>query len=265
VAYCRAMPWTLETRGDVAVVVMQSNPVNKMNPPFFDDLHDAFDRLDRERPDVPVVLTAEGRTFSAGLDFEDVFPRFASKDTHAVSTWFQRFRSTILRVFASPRRTVAAVNGNAFAGGLILALACDVRIAASGPARFAINEVPVGIPMPGVYTEIVRNAVGTAAAQDAILSGRIYDLAQACTLGFVHRIVPPAHLVDEAVREAAIIGPDCFAAYAASKKALHHPTMKLIDGDAHELDAAALATVTAPSSLRAQAGALARLKAKQGA
>ena len=114
---------------------------------------------------------------------------------------------------------IIALPGNAFAGGLILALCCDVRLGAAGPSRFAINEVPVGIPMPGVYTEMVRHAVGTAAAQEAILSGRVYDLEQARALGFVHRVVPAAELLDEAVKEAAIIKPDCLAAYAASKRA----------------------------------------------
>jgi enoyl-CoA hydratase len=253
---------TIEARGDVAVVVMRSNPVNKMNPQFFDDLHDAFDRLDRDYPRLSVVLTAEGKTFSAGLDFEDVFPRFATRDRGVIGAWFERFRSTLLRVFTSPRRTVAALNGNAFAGGLILALACDVRLAAEGPARLSINEVPVGIPMPGVYTEIVRHAVGTASAQEAILSGRVYDLEQGRALGFVHRLTPAEKLVDEAVKEAAIIQPDCLAAYAASKRALQHPARKVIEGDGVALDQAAIEAVMDPGSIRAQSAALARLKAK---
>lgn len=256
------MSWTIETRGDVAVVVMRSNLVNKMNPQYFDDLHEAFDRLDREYPRLPIVLTAEGKTFSAGLDFEDVFPRFATRDTGVITAWFERFRASILRVFACQRRTVAAINGNAFAGGLILALCCDVRLAATGSARFAINEVPVGIPMPGVYTEMVRHAVGTAAAQEAILSGRVYDLEQGRALGFVHRVVPAAELLDEAVKEAAIIKPDCLAVYAASKRALQHPAMSVIEGEGKAHDRAAIEAVIDAGSIRAQTAALARLKAK---
>lgn len=256
------MGWTIERSDDVAVVVMKSNSVNKMNPQFFDDLHDAFDRLDRDFPRLPIVLTAEGKTFSAGLDFMDVFPRFATGDMDAIAAWFTRFRASMLRLFVSPRRTVAAINGNAFAGGLILALSCDVRLAAEGPAKLAINEVPVGIPMPGVYTEIVRHAVGTPASQEAILSGRLYDLEQGRALGFVHRLVPADKLLSEAVKEAAIIKPDCSVAYAASKRALQHPAMKVIEGEALALDRAALEAVIDPSSLRSQIAALSRLKAK---
>lgn len=256
------MSWTIETQGDVAVVVMNTNAVNKMNGQFFDDLHEAFDRLDREFPRLPIVLTAVGKTFSAGLDFEDVFPRFATRDTAVITAWFERFRETLLRPFLCQRRTVAAINGNAYAGGLILALACDVRLAAASPLRFAINEVPVGIPMPGVYTEMVRHAVGTAAAQEAILSGRVYSLEQGRELGFVHRVVPPEQLVDEAVKEAAIIRPDCFAVYAASKRALQRPALRAIEGDGLADDRAAIEAVVDPGSIRAHLAAIARLKSK---
>ena len=155
------MSWNIEPRGEAVIVTMRSNPVNKMNPEFFDDLHEALDRVERDHPRKSMVLTAEGATFSAGLDFEDVFPRFARADPDEITAWFAYFRKSILRMFELPRRTVAALNGSAFAGGLILAFCCDHRIAAGGRARFTLNEVAIGIPMPGVYVEIVRHAVGT--------------------------------------------------------------------------------------------------------
>src|SRR6476660_4502086 len=74
----RPMPWTIERKHDhVAVVTMNTNKVNAQNPAFFDDLHFAFDRLEREFHDYAVVLTGTGSTFSAGLDFDHHFPLFA--------------------------------------------------------------------------------------------------------------------------------------------------------------------------------------------
>ncbi len=125
----------MERSQGAVIVTMRSNPVNRMNPEFFADLHAAFDEVERDHPALPVVLTAEGKTFSAGLDFEDVFPRFARNDMDELQAWFAEFRGSLLRVFALPRRTVAAINGNTFAGGLILAVACDVRVGAEGRAR----------------------------------------------------------------------------------------------------------------------------------
>jgi enoyl-CoA hydratase len=256
------MSWSVQIQGGAVVIEMRSNPVNKMNLGFFEDLHAALDLVEDCHPRLPVVLTASGNTFSAGLDFEDVFPRFADADLGKVRSWFQRFRDSILRVFTLPRRTVAAVNGNAFAGGLILATCCDVRVVSAGEAKFSLNEVLVGIPMPGVYTEILRYAVGSKTAAESILDGRVYDVSQAFDLGFFHHVASAEQLLDEAVRYAQAISPDCFSAYTASKRALLRPTMERIERDASEMDELALRAVLAPDSIRAQTVALGRLKKK---
>jgi hypothetical protein len=66
--------------------------------------------------------------------------------------------------FAYPPPTVAAINGHAYAGGLITALGCDYRVASEGALQFSLNEVPIGLPMPAVYCEIIKHAVGPRAA-----------------------------------------------------------------------------------------------------
>jgi enoyl-CoA hydratase len=80
------MSWTIERRGRVAVVTMTTNPVNAQNQVFLADLHDAFDRLERDHPDSPVVLTGTGRRFSAGLDL----------DEPEVASWAARLRVGIV-------------------------------------------------------------------------------------------------------------------------------------------------------------------------
>ena len=256
------MNWNIEPRGDAVVVTMRSNHVNKMNLQFFDDLHEALDRVERDHPRKPMVLTAQGATFSAGLDFEDVFPRFARANPREIAAWFARFRESILRLFELPRRTIAAVNGNAFAGGLILALCCDHRVAVRGRAHFTLNEVAIGIPMPGVYVEIVRHAVGTRVTGELMLDCRLYDVEEALANGFVHRVVPPEELIEAAIGQARAVGDNAFSAYVVSKAALLAPALNRIRGAAREFDEAAIRAVMLPDSRRAQATALARLKAK---
>ncbi len=158
------MSWTIERRGRVAVVTMTTNPVNAQNRAFFADLHEAFDRLEREHPECPVVLTGTGTRFSAGLDLGEHFPLFAG-DPAAVASWFADYRATNMRLFTYPRPTVAAVNGHAFAGGLITAAVCDYRVAVADGARFGLNEVPIGIPMPAAQR--LRSAVVTRTAAHA--------------------------------------------------------------------------------------------------
>jgi hypothetical protein len=85
---------------------------------------------------------AEASTFSAGIDLKFNLPLLATRDVQQVRAWFAGYRETNIRLFTYPKPVVAAINGHAFAGGLITALCCDYRIAAAGDARFAPNESP---------------------------------------------------------------------------------------------------------------------------
>ena len=167
------MPWTIERKHPhVAMVTMNTNKVNAQNPAFFADLHAAFDRLESEFTDCAVVLTGSGAVFTAGLDFDHHFPMFARRSIKEIDAWFDEYRATNLRLFTYPRPTVAAINGHAYAGGFITAIDCDHRIACEGPLQFSLNEVPIGIPMPAVYCEIIKHALGPRSAFEMTLFGR---------------------------------------------------------------------------------------------
>jgi enoyl-CoA hydratase len=193
------MSWTIERRGRAALVKMTTNPVNAQNRAFFADLHDAFDRLERDHKDCPVVLTGTGTRFSAGLDLGERFALFAG-DRAAVASWFSDYRVTNMRLFTCPRPTVAAVNGHAFAGGLITAAVCDYRIAVAEGARFGLNEVPIGIPMPAVYVRMLAYAWGEPVAAGTCQLGEIFRPPQAHALGMVHELASPAELVTGRLR-----------------------------------------------------------------
>ena len=257
------MDWTIERRaGHVALVTMRTNKANAQNPTFFDDLHRAFDQLEADFNDCGVVLTGTGRVFSAGLDFDYHFPLFAWRSAKEVDAWFESYRATNLRIFTYPRPTVAAINGHAYAGGLITAFDCDMRIAAEGDIQFSLNEVPIGIPMPAVYCEIVKHAIGPTSANEMTLFGQVYGLADAQRMGVVNRVVSPDHLIDEAVKWAAAVEPGCHPAYAFSKRALQAATLRAMDS-ARRLDLDRLAAgMTDMGSLRAHARRYRELKGR---
>lgn len=257
------MSWTIERRhAHVAVVTMNTNKVNAQNPAFFGDLHAAFDRLEAEFSDCAVVLTGVGAVFSAGLDFDYHFPLFARRSLQEIDAWFDTYRATNLRLFTYPRPTVAAINGHTYAGGLITAFGCDYRIASEGALQFSLNEVPIGIPMPAVYCEIIKYAVGQRAASEVTLFGQIYDLAAAIRMGIVQKTVAPDKLLDAAVAWAALVPPDCYPVYAFSKRALQAATMAAID-DAARLDRDWLSRgMSNPASLRAHARRYRELKGR---
>lgn len=229
------MSWTIERRGRIAVVTMTTNPVNAQNRAFFADLHEAFDRLERDHAGSPVVLTGTGTRFSAGLDLGEHFPLFAG-DPADVAAWFGEYRATNMRLFTYPRPTVAAVNGHAFAGGLVTAAVCDHRVAVAEGARFGLNEVPIGIPMPAVYVRMLAYAWGDPVASRACLRGEIFSPAQAHALGMVHELVPAEQLLDRAVAIAEQTPEDCLEQYAFTKRAAQAAALRDIAELADPLD-----------------------------
>jgi len=258
------MPWTIERKHPhVAVVTMNTNKVNAQNPAFFTDLHAAFDRLEAEFNDCAVVLTGTGKVFSAGLDLDHHFAMYARRNLKEIDDWFAAYRATNLRLFTYPRPTVAAINGHAYAGGFITAIDCDYRVAAEGALQFALNEVPIGIPMPAVYCEIIKYAIGTQAAAEFTLFGQVYNLEVASRMGVVQKTVPPDQLLDAAVLWAARVTPDCYPAYSFSKHTLKATTMPAIDCAAR-LDLDWLSRgMSDPKSLRANARRYLELKGRE--
>jgi enoyl-CoA hydratase len=247
------MTWDIHFDDTVATITMNTNPVNAQNNAFFADFHHAFDRLETDAPDSAVVLTGQGRSFSAGLDFDENMARFARRDINEVRAWFTEYRAVNLRLFNYPRPTAAAVNGHAFAGGLITALACDYRIGTSGDARFSLNEVPIGIPMPSTYLELMRFAIGAPATTLLSLSGITIDSTEALRLGVLHEIVEPTQLLAASNAWLNRTPADCIEAYAFTKAALHAPALTAIKDYSDHLDLAEFpGGVTHPTSLAAQ-------------
>jgi len=246
------MAWNIDVVDGCAVVHMNTNKVNVQNDQFFADLHAAFDRLEREFSELPVVLTGTGDAFSAGIDFRYSFDIFGSGSHDRIRQWYRTYRETNLRIFSYPRPTAAAVNGHAIAGGLITALCCDFRVATRKPAKFGLNEVPIGIPMPAAYVEIIKYALGEQVAALATLRGTLYHLDEASRLGFFHEVVAPEQLLPTAIGYAKCITPDCNTAYAMSKKALHDSALRQIDERAVALDEQLPAGMADAGNRRAQ-------------
>jgi enoyl-CoA hydratase len=141
-----------------------------------------------------------------------------------------------MRLFTYPRPTVAAINGHAFAGGLITAAVCDHRIAVTSDATFGLNEVPIGIPMPAVYVRMLAHAWGEPVAARTCLLGEIFTPDQAYALGMVRELVPATDLLDRAVAIAEQTPQDCLEQYAFTKRACQAAALRDIASLADPLD-----------------------------
>jgi enoyl-CoA hydratase/carnithine racemase len=153
-----------------------------------------------ERPEVKVVVvTGRGRAFSSGADVSV----FAGDDTGVAD---RREAADTGRQMAEAIEgmraiTIACVRGHCVGGGVVLAAACDIRVAAQG-TRFSIPEVDLGIPLAwGGIPRLVRE-IGPAMTKELVLTCRPFSAEEGRALGFINRVVPE-HELDGAVDDLA--------------------------------------------------------------
>lgn len=259
----RSMSWRITEERGVAVVYMNSNNVNRQNDGFFGDLSEALDQLDSKFPRHSVILTSEHKVFSTGFDFDYWFSSIANNLVDKVGSDYAKFKRVNLRLFTYPRPVVAAINGHAYAGGLITAFCCDFRIVVNQNANLTLNEVPIGLAMPSLFTEIIRYAIGTPVAVKATLRGRIYSPTEALAAGIVDNVVEPEKLMNEAIGLALELGGDRLTAYAFSKAALQAPILRTIADDSARLDEGMGAAWCSDDARQATARTYAKLKSRK--
>jgi enoyl-CoA hydratase len=163
----------------------------------------------------PVLLTGAGDAFSAGLNLKEV----ASLDRAGMG----RFLDLLVRLmetwFAYPGPTVAFVNGHAIAGGCILALTCDYRVALTDPKiRVGINEVAIGLRFPPSIMALLRRRVSPQHLETLVLGAGLHSPAEAARLGLVDETAENGRTRAEQALTGLAAHPR--AAYAAAKKDL---------------------------------------------
>ena len=143
----------------------------------------------------------------------------------------ERFGAILSGIEASAAVWVAALNGSAMGGGCELALACDVRLMASGDHRIGQPEVLLGFSPGGGGTQRLARMIGSARALRLVLDGGPVSPEEAAALGIVEGVVAPSELIETAVAEAARLGSRPKAAIAACKRAVYEGgSLPLADG-----------------------------------
>ncbi|MBI4605187.1 MAG: enoyl-CoA hydratase/isomerase family protein [Planctomycetes bacterium] len=246
------------TSGPVGVLRLDNPPAHALSGALIAELEERLRALERDPPGALVLTASGGRFFSAGLDLTEV----DRLERPAFEAFLDRFIGAVLWLFRFPRPVVAAVNGHAVAGGAILALAAERRIAARGPALFGLNEVQVGVPLPGPLFEVVRSALGAAQAAEVLLEGRNLDVDGALRAGFANEAVEPADLERRAVALAAKLERIPRAAYGRMKALLRAEAEERIARAAR--DDPFVDIWFSPEARRAREAACAALLAKKG-
>ena len=188
----------IERHGDVALLRMQSGKVNSMTIEFLDRLISLAAELQSARA---AVITGEGTAFSAGLDLPTVVPL----DRASMRAFMKKFDVAMLRLFELPIPLIAAINGHAIAGGCVLTLLADLRLAADRDLRIGLNETQLGVGLPAVILEALRAQVPASSLPLIALEGRLFTPREALEVGLLHEVVPEGELLSRALQRAAAL------------------------------------------------------------
>lgn len=192
---------SVDERGIATLTLDRPEKHNAFDDGLIRDLAGDLARLRDQDRVRALVLTASGKSFSAGADLEwmrrtSTYSRERNvADAHAFARMLQD-----LATFESP--TIARVQGVAYGGGVGLAACCDI-VVASDRARFCLSEVRLGL-VPAVIAPHVCAAIGARAARRYALTAEVFDAQTALDLGLVHEVVPAESLdakVDEICRQ----------------------------------------------------------------
>jgi enoyl-CoA hydratase/carnithine racemase len=171
-----------------------SNPAkrNALDRPILDALAQTLPGLDARC----VLLTGAGGVFSAGYDIGDLAPEQLAEE--AAELVAHPFQNALEALDAVPVPVVAALNGHAIGGGLELAVACDLRVAAAG-ARMGMPPGRLGLVYSHTGVRRFLDAIGAARTRELFLTAKLIDAGTAAAWGLVNEVVPGEELARRAV------------------------------------------------------------------
>jgi enoyl-CoA hydratase len=237
----------------IAVLTMSHGKVNALDIEFCDSLAARFSEL-RKSDAKAVVLTGQGKIFSAGVDLV----RLSEGGVGYIRQFLPVLHRLYDAVFFHPKPVIAAVNGHAIAGGAVLACCADRRIMARDSGRIGVTEILVGVPFPALAFEIVRFAVPPRYVAEFTLAGATYATDAALQRGWVNEVTDPDKLLDEALvvaRELAVLSPPAFA---QTKSQIRQPVTERLQRSGVATDEAVTEIWTAPATLAYIGGYVAR-------
>jgi len=207
----------VEVTDRVATVTLnRPERLNTMSIPMVDRLVDALAEA-AASPARVVVLAGAGRAFCAGADQAEMSERSAQDWERIV----RRYLDPVRTIIAMDKPVIAALHGDAVGGGLGLAMACDLRLAADG-IRLGAPFTPIGLAGCDMSAGwFLPRLVGLGAATELMFTGRLLGADEALRLGLVHRVVAPEQLVDEVGRWSKRIAKGPPVAHAWTKRAIH--------------------------------------------
>lgn len=233
-------PITLAFEGAIAIATLDRPPVNAIDDAWVARLGAIVDEVEAHAEVRVLWIRSAGRAFCAGADLALMRERFATEEGRARMVELTlAMQQVFARIERSPKVSVAEIGGAALGGGLELALACDIRVAANS-AKVGLPEAQLGL-LPGAGgTQRLTRICGDAVARQLILGAEVIDGARAAALGVVQRCVAAEMLLAAARVQAERIAAAPAAALAACKRCITAAVDGREDGFAAEVEGTAM-------------------------
>jgi enoyl-CoA hydratase len=185
----------------IARITLHNPPANVLNLSVLKELELVLNELEEDEYVRAVIVTGTGRFFCAGADINEL----AHLNTvHGGSEFAARGQSLLNRIERSDKPVLAAINGTCVGGGLELALACHIRMAAAG-AMLGLPEIKLGL-IPGFGgTQRLPRIVGPSKAAEMILTGTSVSAEEALRMGLLSQVLPKHELITQVEALAASI------------------------------------------------------------
>lgn len=204
-----------EESGGIAVLRLTRPPLNALD---LDTLHALIAALEAERATgLPVVLTGDGRIFTAGIDVKAA----AEWDDEQRRAGIAGVNRLVTRLLALDAPLVVALDGHAIGAGLVVAACSDRTIATTRDCRLGLPEIAAGIPYPAAPLEAVRARFAPHVVNDLVLTGRSLGPSEALAAGVVDELADPDALVPRAIAVARDLA--AHGAWTAVKEQLRRP------------------------------------------
>jgi len=205
---------------DQGIALLTLNRPEKRNAISFelvDELLRALSEVEKSEAQV-LIITGARKAFCAGLDLENL--KALTGKEHAENVKDSALMARLFRtLYEFPRPTIAAVNGHAIAGGTGIATMCDFTLAVP-EAKFGYTEVRIGF-VPAIVSSFLVMQVGQKIARDLLLTGRLFDAADAYRFGLVNEVLPAEKLIPRARELAAQIMENSPSSVRMTKKLIN--------------------------------------------
>lgn len=185
----------IDERGVATVALNRPEKHNAFNQDVIQELTKTFSKLNNDDSVRVMVLTGEGKSFSAGADLNWMRSMAEYSEDENLEDSL-RLAELMWTLDGMQKPTVARINGSVFGGGVGLVACCDIAVSVE-EAKFALTEVRLGL-VPAVISPFVIRAIGNRHARRFFLTGEAMDATLAERIGLVHEAVPADDL-DEAV------------------------------------------------------------------